>query len=317
MREPGQPSLDQLRVFVAVIDAGGFAHAARQLHRTQSVISYTIANLEEQLNVVLLDRSKRKPTLTDAGKALLADARTVSQNVDGMRARAKALAGGLEAEVSVVVDVMFPTCMLVRILQAFQAQFPTVSLRLRIEAMGAVIQHVLDGHCHIGVGGWMAAGVGAIDRLAVGHVQLIPVASPSHALAQLPGPIASLVAREHIQLVLSDRSTLTEGQDFGVLGLRNWRLGDLGSKHALLRAGLGWGNMPQTMVREDIRAGRLIELPLAVDKGEEYPIYLIQRTDAAPGQAGKWLTERFAEELPRMLELESSTNAFAAVGITH
>ena len=56
MREPGQPSLDQLRVFVAVIDAGGFAHAARQLHRTQSVISYTIANLEEQLNVVLLDR---------------------------------------------------------------------------------------------------------------------------------------------------------------------------------------------------------------------------------------------------------------------
>lgn len=317
MREPGQPSLDQLRVFVAVIDAGGFAHAARQLHRTQSVISYTIANLEEQLNVVLLDRSKRKPTLTDAGKALLADARTVSQNVDGMRARAKALAGGLEAEVSVVVDVMFPTCMLVRILQAFQAQFPTVSLRLRIEAMGAVIQHVLDGHCHIGVGGWMAAGVGAIDRLAVGHVQLIPVASPSHALAQLPGPIASLVAREHIQLVLSDRSTLTEGQDFGVLGLRNWRLGDLGSKHALLRAGLGWGNMPETMVREDIRAGRLIELPLAVDKGEEYPIYLIQRTDAAPGQAGKWLTERFAEELPRMLELESSTNPFAAVGITH
>ena len=92
MREPGQPSLDQLRVFVAVIDAGGFAHAARQLHRTQSVISYTIANLEEQLNVVLLDRGKRKPTLTDAGKALLADARAVALKVDGMRARAKALA---------------------------------------------------------------------------------------------------------------------------------------------------------------------------------------------------------------------------------
>ena len=317
MREPGQPSLDQLRVFVAVIDAGGFAHAARQLHRTQSVISYTIANLEEQLNVVLLDRSKRKPTLTDAGKALLADARTVAQNVDGMRARAKALAGGLEAEVSVVVDVMFPTCMLVRILHAFQAQFPTVSLRLRIEAMGAVIQQVLDGQCHIGVGSWMAASVSGLDRLAVGHVQLIPVASPTHALAQMPGPIASAVAREHVQLVLSDRSALTEGQDFGVLGLRNWRLGDLGSKHALLRAGLGWGNMPETMVREDIRAGRLVELPLAVDKGELYPIYLIQRTDTSPGQAGKWLTERFAEELPTMLELESSANPYAALGITH
>ena len=95
MRDPGLPSLDQLRVFIAVIDHGGFAHAARALHRTQSVISYTIANLEEQLNVELLDRSKRKPTLTEAGKALLADARAVSLKVDGMRARAKALSAGL------------------------------------------------------------------------------------------------------------------------------------------------------------------------------------------------------------------------------
>ena len=302
MREPGQPSLDQLRVFIAVIDHGGFAHAARALHRTQSVISYTIANLEEQLNVVLLDRSKRKPTLTDAGKALLADARTVALKVDAMRARAKALAGGLEAEVSVVVDVMFPTCVLVRILEDFQAQFPTVALRLRIEAMGAVAQLVMDGSCHLGLGGWMTASADSFERLAVGYVRLIPVAAPGHALAQIAGPIAPSIAREHIQLVLTDRSALTEGQDFGVLGLRNWRLGDLGSKHALLRAGLGWGNMPEAMVREDLASGRLVPLPLSVDRGEEYPIYLIQRADTPPGQAGKWLTERFAEHLPLLLE---------------
>ncbi len=302
MREPGQPSLDQLRVFVAVIDAGGFAHAARQLHRTQSVISYTIANLEEQLNVVLLDRSKRKPTLTDAGKALLADARTVALKVDAMRARAKALAGGLEAEVSVVVDVMFPTCVLVRMLEAFQAQFPTVALRLRIEGMGMVTQLVMDGSCHLGVGGWMSSSADAFERLAVGYVRLIPVAAPAHALAQMEGPILPAVAREHVQLVLSDHSSLTAGQDFGVLGLRNWRLGDLGSKHALLRAGLGWGNMPEAMVREDLATGRLVPLHLSVDSGEDYPIYLIQRADTPPGQAGKWLMERFAEQLPLLLE---------------
>jgi DNA-binding transcriptional LysR family regulator len=198
----------------------------------------------------------------------------------------------------VVVDVMFPTCVLVRVLEAFQAQFPTVALRLRIEAMGAVAQLVMDGSCHIGLGGWMTATASVFERLAVGHVRLIPVAAPSHALAQLAGPIASSVAREHVQLVLSDRSVLTEGQDFGVLGLRNWRLGDLGSKHALLRAGLGWGNMPEAMVREDLKEGRLVHLPLAVDNGENYPIYLIQRADTPPGQAGKWLTERFAEQLP-------------------
>ncbi|HAT31164.1 MAG TPA: LysR family transcriptional regulator [Janthinobacterium sp.] len=302
MREPGLPSLDQLRVFVTVIDAGGFAHAARQLHRTQSVISYTIANLEEQLNVVLLDRGKRKPTLTEAGKALLVDARAVSLKVDGMRARAKALAGGLEAEVSLAVDVMFPTCVLVRILEAFQLAYPSVALRLRIEALGAVAQLVIGRVCHIGISGWMLATPDVIERLALGHIRMVPVAAPGHALAQLEGTIPTSVAREHTQLVLTDRSHLTEGQDFGVLALRNWRLGDLGSKHALLRAGLGWGNMPEAMVREDVAAGRLRRLAMGDGEVMHYPIHLIHRGDEELGQAGKWLVARFAAELPLLLE---------------
>jgi DNA-binding transcriptional LysR family regulator len=301
MREAGLPSLDQLRVFVAVIDAGGFAHAARQLHRTQSVISYTIANLEEQLNVVLLDRGKRKPTLTEAGKALLADARAVSLKVDGMRARARALAGGLEAEVALVVDVMFPTCVLVEALEAFQLEFPTVALRLRVEAMGAVTQLVLDRTCHIGVGGWMPVTADAIERLASGHVRMMPVAAPGHPLAQLPGPIPTSLAREHTQLVLTDRSALTEGQDFGVLALRNWRLSDLGSKHALLRAGLGWGSMPEAMVREDLASGRLVRLQLGDGDVMHFPIHLIHRADQQPGPAAQWLVERFAAQLPQLL----------------
>ena len=302
MREPGLPSLDQLRVFVAVIDAGGFAHAARLLHRTQSVISYTIANLEEQLNVVLLDRSKRKPELTEAGRALLADARAVALQVDAMRCRAKALAGGLEAEVSLAVDVMFPTSVLVSVLEAFQLQFPTVALRLRVEAMGALTQLVLDGLCHVGIAGWMASTPIAIERIAAGDVRMMPVAAPQHPLASAATPIPTSVAREHTQLVLSDRSVLTEGQDFGVIALRNWRLGDLGSKHELLRAGLGWGNMPESMVREDLASGRLVHLNMGDGNLVQYPIHLIQRSDAHAGQAGQWLIARFSEELPTLAE---------------
>jgi DNA-binding transcriptional LysR family regulator len=58
--------------------------------------------------------------------------------------------------------------------------------------------------------------------------------------------------RNHTQLVLTDPSSLTEGQDFGVVGTKSWRLADLGAKHALLLAGVGWGNMPEPMVRDDL-----------------------------------------------------------------
>ena len=295
MRDPGLPSLDQLRVFIAVIDHGGFAHAARALHRTQSVISYTIANLEEQLNIALLDRSKRKPVLTEAGKALLADARAVSLKVDSMRSRAKALSAGLEAEVSLVVDVMFSACTLVRILHAFQREFPTVSMRLRMEALGAVTQLVMEGACHIGISGRIQGTPDIIERQGCGFVTMVPVVSPQHPLAQIKGKIPSAILREHTQLVLTDRSTLTAGQDFGVLALRDWRLGDLSSKHALLRSGIGWGNMPVEVVQWDIDAGRLVQLDISEGSSFSFPLYVIHRGDEEPGPAGKWLMQQFLE----------------------
>lgn len=299
MREPGTPTLDQLRVFVAVIDCGSFSKAARELHRTQSVISYTIANLEAQLNVALFDRSKRKPTLTEAGKALLADARTVGLKVDAMRARAKTLAQGLEAEVSIAIDVMFPNCRLVAALQAFQQQFPTVALRLRIEALGAVMNLVGQRICQIGIAGPMLDFADTFQSQPAGSITMLPVAAPTHPLAQIKGMVPTEVARDYTQLVLTDRSELTAGQNFGVIALRDWRLGDLGAKHMLLRAGLGWGSMPEEMIREDLDTGRLVQLKLAHMISGEYTLHMINRLDEAPGQAGRWLMQYLLDHAPQ------------------
>lgn len=296
MRDPGLPTLDQLRVFVAVIDCGSFSRAAEELHRTQSVVSYTIANLEAQLNVALFDRSKRKPVLTEAGKALLADARSVGMKVDAMRARAKMMSLGLEAEVSLAVDVMYPNCSLVMALKAFQEQFPTVALRLRIEALGAVKHLVGERICQIGITGPMLDFPDTYQHLQLGHITMIPVAAPSHPLARMDGVIPTEVARDHTQLVLTDRSQLTAGQNFGVIALRDWRLGDLGAKHMLLLNGLGWGSMPEHMVRDDLAAGRLVHLHLAHLNSGQYSLHMINRADDAPGPAGRWLMQYLADQ---------------------
>src|SRR5215467_7604151 len=131
--EPGTPTLDQLQVFLAIVDVGSFAGAARKLGRATSVISYSIANLETQLGISLFDReSTRKPQLTEAGRAVLSEARNVSNGINGLRARVRGLLQGLEAEVDLVLDVMLPASRVVDALKAFRAEFPTVSLRLNI-----------------------------------------------------------------------------------------------------------------------------------------------------------------------------------------
>src|SRR5260370_38114847 len=107
--DPGTPTLDQLRVFLTAVDVGSFAGAARKLGRATSVISYSIANLEAQLGVSLFDRkSTRKPPLTEAGRGVLSEARTITNSVNRLRAKERSLRQAIEAEIGLVLDVLLP-----------------------------------------------------------------------------------------------------------------------------------------------------------------------------------------------------------------
>lgn len=296
LSEPGTPTLDQLRVFLTVVEVGSFAAAARKLHRATSVISYSITNLEMQLGLSLFDRqTTRKPQLTDAGRTVLAEARTIANGMSGLRAKVKGLLQGLEAEVHVVLDVMLPADRVVDALKSFREEFPTVSLHLHMEALGAVTDLVLNHGAIIGVSGPMNERINGIERIAIGSVELIPVAAPNHPLASSE-PNAPGAGREFTQLVLSDRSRLTKDKEFAVLSNRTWRLADLGAKHMLLREGIGWGNMPAPMVQEDLDSGRLVHLNIPEYQSGKYTFDVIYRTDLPPGPAAKWLIERFVQQ---------------------
>jgi DNA-binding transcriptional LysR family regulator len=290
-------SLDQLRSFLAAAEAGSFSAAARRLGRAQSVVSQTIANLEGQLGIRLFERAGRYPVLTEAGRILVGDARAVAAGIDQMKARAKGMAQGLEPELSVVIDVMFPMANLTCAAAAFGEAFPTIPLRLYVEALGGVAKAVLERHCSLGVMGSLTLTVPelALERLLA--VRMVIVAAPSHPLALVPGPLALCELAQHVQLVLTDRTDLSKGQEFAVFSPRTWRLADLGAKHAFLRAGLGWGGMPYRMVERDLAEGTLVEIAIqdAAPEGYQMPMSATYRVDSPPGPAGRWLIERLRQ----------------------
>jgi DNA-binding transcriptional LysR family regulator len=93
--------------------------------------------------------------------------------------------------------------------------------------------------------------------------------------------------------VLTDRSTLSKGQNYGVYSKNAWRLADMGARHAFLRAGFGFGNMPRFMVEDDIASGKLrvIRIELPSNLKPLMPMRAVYRTDAPPGPAGRWLID--------------------------
>lgn len=293
MSNPGTPTFDQLRIFLCIVDSGSFAAAARRLNRAVSVISYGIANLEAQLGLTLFDREgTKKPQLTIAGRALLAEVRSIAHGMDGLRAKVKGLLDGLEAEVNLAVDVMLPAERLGKLLRAFAKAFPTVQLRLHVEALGAITAMVLDRGAVIGLSGPLSAGVEGIEGMAAGSVPMVPVAAPDHPLGRMAA-IPPGAGRDHVQLVLTDRSRFTEGRDFSVSSPKSWRLADLGAKHALLREGVGWGNMPLPLIEPDLVAGTLVRLAMPDHPGGTYRFSGIWRRDTPPGPAASWLLEQF------------------------
>jgi DNA-binding transcriptional LysR family regulator len=294
-------TLDQMRTFLAAADQGSFSAAGRKLGRAQSVVSQTLANLEGQIGVQLFDRSARLPVLTEAGRALLIEAREVAGRMDAFKARAASLAGGLEPEVSIVIDVLFPMLVLTHAIGDFQARFPDTTLRMHVEALGAVIAPVLDGRCAFGVTGPLPFAPPELIRERLMSMRMVHVAAARHPLAALPGPLAPEDVAGHVQLVLTDRSPLTEGREFGVFSPRTWRLADLGAKHEFLRAGLGWGGMPWDRVEAELAGGALVELKMRDAPAEGYlmPMDAVHRADTPPGPAGRWLIERLKDTAER------------------
>jgi DNA-binding transcriptional LysR family regulator len=290
-------SLDQLRAFIAAVDEGSFSAAARKLRRAQSAVSELISNLEGQIGVPLFDRSERYPKLTAAGVLLVADARSVIANIDLLKARAKGISGGLESELSVVVDVLFPFEAIAESAREFRDRFPRTPLRLYVEALGGAYQPVLDGRCSLGVVGSLPIAPSSTSSERLQGVRMAMVASHDHPLAKYPGVIPKLELAKHVQLVLTDRSQLTVGREFGVLSPLTWRLSDLFAKHAFLLKGLGWGGMPVHAVDQDMKDGKLVKLQIE-DLPEDaliLPMSAVYLTAQPPGPAGRWLIERLRQ----------------------
>jgi DNA-binding transcriptional LysR family regulator len=286
-------SLDQLRTFVAAVDEGSFSAAARRLNRVQSAVSTWVSSLEAQIGVVLFDRSGRYPKLTSEGVLLLSDARNILSGVDTLKARAKLMSSGLEAELSVVVDVFFPTAVFSAAAKAFASRFPFTPLRVFVEGLGAGYEPVVDGRCSLGFLAPLPLEFPTLVSESMGPLSLVTVAAPDHPLTRFERRIPKAALAKHVQLVLTDRSDLSAGHDYGVKSASTWRLADLSTKHAFLRDSVGWGNMPLHMVSGDLADGTLVSLEIedVLPRGYALTIAAFHRASEPPGPAGRCLID--------------------------
>jgi DNA-binding transcriptional LysR family regulator len=309
-------TLDQMRAFVTVVEAGGFRAGARRLARVQSAVSHAIANLEAALGVELFDRSSHRPTLTAEGHALLADARAILLKVDRLRARARGLGEGVELGLSLVVDTLFPMPAVGAALTVMREAYPDVGMRVVTAPLSAPLAALHEKRCTLAitVGADFRDPHIALEALStLSFVAVVATAHPLAALAEKRGQLATAELTDHLQIVLEDPSPLSQGRDFGVLSPQTWRVSGQDTKHALILAGLGWGRLPLWLVERDLAESRLVRLPAeALGRGgaATTQAFLAHRTDEPLGPAARTFREALLDQDREASKQERSRGSF-------
>jgi DNA-binding transcriptional LysR family regulator len=294
-------TLDQLQMLVAVADTGNFSAAARKVNRVQSAVSQSIQSLEDALELELFNRSSKLPRLTDAGKAIVQDARRIISSTDALRARAKNIATEAEPEISLSIEQVFPSTVLIESLRAFRERFPLVSVNLFAEGLGAPEQSLFEGNARLAIYSTALDGMPGFQMEFLGDVPISLVASSRHPLAQIEGLIPQSTLEEHIQLTMIDRTKRYRGV---VMGTRTWAFIDQFSRLDFVRNGFGWCAMPTHLAQSYLDSGELAELKLATHKGEplRFPLYAVHKIEQPPGPAAKWLLSELRRRFSEWIE---------------
>ncbi|MBH8578919.1 LysR family transcriptional regulator [Bisbaumannia pacifica] len=289
-------TLAQWQTLAAVVDHGGFARAAEAIHKSPSTLNHAVHKLEEQLNVKVLEPVGRQVRLTEAGELLLRRARQLLESAESLEDVAGRLAEGLEAEVVLAVDQLFPPDALARALDAFSSAYPHVRVQLHETVLNGGIEMLYDGRADLVVSGQAAQGFLGEPLVTV---RFLAVAHPDHALHRLGRELDLRDLEQHRQLVVRD-SAQRQSMDSGWLKAeQRWTVSHLDTSIGMLERGLGFAWLPETRIQSALAADRLRPLPLAAGGTREVPMQLIYRDRDRAGLATRAMGANLSEAVRR------------------
>ncbi|MCK4864551.1 MAG: LysR family transcriptional regulator [Gammaproteobacteria bacterium] len=269
MKNYPRVTLEQWRVFQAIIEQGGYAQAATYLHRSQSAISYSMSRLQEQLGISLLRVKGRKAVLTEQGEILLNRSQRLIEEAAEIENFAQHLSQGREAEIKLVVDAAFPNDLLMSALAQFAKRSQGTRVQLREVILSGAIDALVSDEAELVIGVETPSGYLA-DPLI--EVELIGVAHSDHPLHKLDREITSADLAQHMHVVIRD-SGQHEKMDVGWLSSQDrWTVSSIDNALNAIKHGLGYGWIPRNRLVDAFETGLL--KPLLLEQGSTYNAFL-------------------------------------------
>jgi DNA-binding transcriptional LysR family regulator len=275
-------SLEQWRALQAVVDAGGYAQAAAVLHKSQSAVTYAMQKIERQLQLKLFELHGRKAHLTAGGQVLYRRAQALLEEAGALEDAAHTLAAGWESELSLAVEIIFPTWLLLQCFARFALERPGIRLELYETVLSGTDEALLQRHVELAIGSLVPPGfIG--DALM--PVRFVAAAHPEHPLHRLGRELTARDLRRYRQLVIRD-SGAARSRNAPWLGAeQRWTFSHKATSIHAAQSGLGFAWFAEDTIRSELDQGLLKPLPLREGAEHWAQLYLIyaDRDQAGPG----------------------------------
>ncbi|HDN2510605.1 MULTISPECIES: LysR family transcriptional regulator [Providencia] len=290
-------TLESLRVMDAIDRRGSFAAAAEELGRVPSALSYTMQKLEEELDVILFDRSGHRTKFTNVGRMLLDRGRILLEAADKLTSDAEALAKGWETHLTIVCEALVPAQSLFPLVERLAEKSET-QLSLITEVLAGAWERLESGKADIVIAPDMhfrsSSEINSKPLYTINHIY---VASPDHPIHQEPEPLSDVTRVKYRGIAVAD--TARERPVITVQLLdkqQRLTVSSIEDKRNALLAGLGVATMPYPLVEQDIREGRL--KVVGAEFSHETTIIMAWRRDSM-GEAKSWCLR----EIPKLFRV--------------
>lgn len=288
-------TLEALRVMDAIDRRGSFAAAAEELGRVPSALSYTMQKLEEELDVIVFDRSGHRTKFTNVGRLILDRGRELLRAAEKLASDTESLVRGWEPRLTIVTEALIPGEYLFPLVDKL-AEKAATQLSILTEVLAGAWERLDEGRADIVIAPAMHLRISSEINSRIIYKQMnVYVAAPEHPIHNEPNPLSEETRVRYRGIAMAD--TARERPLITVRLLdKQTRLtvSSLQDKYKALITGLGFATMPWHLIKDDVEKGRL--KIIGNDYSPDMNIVMAWRRDTM-GEAKSWALRR----IPRLL----------------
>ncbi|WP_278183420.1 LysR substrate-binding domain-containing protein [Vibrio misgurnus] len=253
-------TLEALHILDAIQRRGSFAAAANELNRAPSSLSYQIQKLEQDLDLMIFDRSGHRANFTAAGKLILEQGRAILAATEKLVNDATLLANGWELEITIALDGILPATNLFAMVDAL-GNISKTRVRIQEEILAGCWEALATGRADLLICPRLEALPQDVKAETLGSVTMTWVAAPFHYVHRRVGEFNQQTREKYRAIVIADTAREQPAMSVNILQ-RQPRLtvSNLDAKCKALIAGLGIGTLPQAVAKAYIEQGQLQEI---------------------------------------------------------